>query len=616
MGDVITIAYDLVKEIKGAYDSVQENKELLEGLVVYTDVINFSLDQIQRKKHEFVDTSVIEEALQKCTIALENAKHIILDRGKKKKKLKMFRDMREANKIKNEIEGAKVNLNHSMLLINNSLGIISAIRQDAKHLVTPDNNDWRIDSGDVSVKVHPDGNFEEILGYGSFSTVVKGVYKVNKKEISVAVKVPRNANEIQDCEELIKVFKRELRIFYSINHKNIVKFYGGIERNMNDLPSYRIVTEILEIDLERFIKENHDSLDREDRMSILEGVIDGLSYLHCVKIIHRDIKPKNIMLDENGTPKIIDFGLAKELEDRARTTTKLCGTPAYAAPERKNNEPSSEGTDIYSFGLVGSFVFEAKDPPEDNHDEVRRYFHEKKCVDLRFEYIGQCLDKEVSKRISSYKLSMLMTEFRAKAEYKPPNTNPLLNNQNLNSDAKPDSGSPNTSANVNKINLDAFSKYFAEDDFFKFVEQGNVDEASKLFADNKQVLDKNARNANGLTVIEVAMKGSHWDMVEWLLDSGFVCEGVGKEVYGNGRYVGGLKDGKRNGRGTATYADGSVYDGEYRDDNKHGRGRYTWADGDVYDGEYRDDNRNGRGRYTFADGTIKEGRWENGTFLG
>merc|ERR1712151_549696 len=117
-------------------------------------------------------------------------------------------------------------------------------------------------------------------------------------------------------------------------------------------------------------------------------------------------------------------------------------------------------------------------------------------------------------------------------------------------------------------NLDALSKYFAEDDFFKFVEQGNVDEASKLFADNEQVLDKNARNAYGLTVIEVAMEGSHWDMVEWLLDSGFVCEGVGKEVYGNSRYV-----------------------GEFKDDNKHGRGRYTFANGNVYVGEYRDDNK-------------------------
>merc|ERR1712151_224038 len=139
---------------------------------------------------------------------------------------------------------------------------------------------------------------------------------------------------------------------------------------------------------------------------------------------------------------------------------------------------------------------------------------------------------------------------------------------------------------------DTVSKYFAEDDFFKIVERGNVDEVSKLFADNKQVLDTNARNANGLTVIEIAMKGSHWDMVEWLLDSGFVCEGVGKLVHGNGRYVGGLKDGKRNGR----------YVGELKDGKRNGRGRYTFANGAIYDGEWEHDKIHGRGRYTFANG--------------
>lgn len=246
-------------------------------------------------------------------------------------------------------------------------------------------------------------------------------------------------------------------------------------------------------------------------------------------------------------------------------------------------------------------------------------------MDLRFEFIGQCLEEEVSKRISSYKLSILLhlkledlkeLVFGAKAEYRPPNTTPTLNNQNLSSDTKPDSGSPNTYTNVNKINLEALSKYFAEDDFFKFVEQGNVDEASKLFEDNKQVLDKNARNANGLTVIELAMKGSHWDIVKWLLDSGFVREGVGKEVYDNGRYVGGLKDGKRNGRETFTFASGAVYDGDFKDGKRNDKGRYTFTNGNVYDGDCRDDKKHGIGTLTYANGTIQEGKWENNTFLG
>ena len=91
--------------------------------------------------------------------------------------------------------------------------------------------------------------------------------------------MPRYANEIEHCGRLIKMFKRELRIFYSINHIHIVKIYGGIERNVSGLPSYRKVSELL-------------------RFSILVGVIDGLSYLHSVKTIHQETKTQ----EYHGTP--------------------------------------------------------------------------------------------------------------------------------------------------------------------------------------------------------------------------------------------------------------------------------------------------------------------------
>merc|ERR1712151_960711 len=79
-----------------------------------------------------------------------------------------------------------------------------------------------------------------------------------------------------------------------------------------------------------------------------------------------------------------------------------------------------------------------------------------------------------------------------------------------------------------------------QEKFFAYVEQGDVDQASQLYRkhkkpflfanQNKTYLDKNSSNANGLTAIEVAVKKYHWDMLEWLLDNGFKCEGVGKIV--------------------------------------------------------------------------------------
>ena len=120
---VISFAYNFGKEIKGAYDDVQENKELLEGLVLYTDVISFSLDQVQRKKHIFVDTSVMEKSLQMSNCFGKCETYYTF------------------NKMKNEIEAAKVLLKHSMLLINKTLGITDAMSHNMKLLVSPDNND-------------------------------------------------------------------------------------------------------------------------------------------------------------------------------------------------------------------------------------------------------------------------------------------------------------------------------------------------------------------------------------------------------------------------------------------------------------------------------------------
>jgi len=81
-------------------------------------------------------------------------------------------------------------------------------------------------------------------------------------------------------------------------------------------------------------------------------------------------------------------------------------------------------------------------------------------------------------------------------------------------------------------------------------------------------------------------------------------------------YVGELRDGKRNGQGTFTYASGSKYTGEWRDDKKHGQGTFFYDNGAKYVGEFRDGQFHGQGTYTYADGRVKEGIWENNKFQG
>ena len=82
--------------------------------------------------------------------------------------------------------------------------------------------------------------------------------------------------------------------------------------------------------------------------------------------------------------------------------------------------------------------------------------------------------------------------------------------------------------------------------------------------------------------------------------------------YDSGHYVGELKDGKRNGRGTYYFADRQKYVGEWKDGKRHGQGTYFWADGGRYEGEWQNDKRNGQGTHYYADGGRYEGEWQNG----
>ena len=200
----------------------------------------------------------------------------------------------------------------------------------------------------------------------------------------VAIKV-YDLISFDDTGQMEEMFNREFSILCSVCHPNIVTFYGGIKLNNNGSPSYRIVTEKLKQNLKQYIEKSNESLEDKDKFPILRGVIEGLSHLHFLGMVHRDIKPENIMLDENLVPKIIDLGLSKSKEDRRNMSTKLEGTVAYAAPERLNGGKSSEWTDVYSFGVLGFFVFTLKDPAKTSHDDIRSYFNEKVSEDFRFQ---------------------------------------------------------------------------------------------------------------------------------------------------------------------------------------------------------------------------------------
>ncbi|KAK7330399.1 hypothetical protein VNO77_24593 [Canavalia gladiata] len=189
---------------------------------------------------------------------------------------------------------------------------------------------------------------EDVVGSGGFGTV----YRMVMNDCGTfAVKRIDRSREGSD-----QVFERELEILGSIKHINLVNLRGYCR-----LPSSRLlIYDYLALgsldDLLHDENSEQQPLNWSDRLKIALGSARGLAYLHhecCPKIVHRDIKSSNILLDENMEPRISDFGLAKLLVDEeAHVTTVVAGTFGYLAPEYLQSGRATEKSDVYSFGVL------------------------------------------------------------------------------------------------------------------------------------------------------------------------------------------------------------------------------------------------------------------------
>lgn len=188
--------------------------------------------------------------------------------------------------------------------------------------------------------------FKEELGRGAFGAVYKGVLGSNDTNF-FAVKVLEKKTGDAENE-----FEREVSAIGQTNHKNLVQLLGFCNEGQHRLLVYEFMSNGTLADF--LFSASRPSWYK--RIEIACGVARGLAYLHddCTRqIIHCDIKPQNILLDDFLSPKISDFGLAKLLmADQTRTTTGVRGTRGYLAPEWFRNMPISGKVDIYSFGIV------------------------------------------------------------------------------------------------------------------------------------------------------------------------------------------------------------------------------------------------------------------------
>ncbi|KAJ1258175.1 hypothetical protein BS78_10G054700 [Paspalum vaginatum] len=187
--------------------------------------------------------------------------------------------------------------------------------------------------------------FQEELGSGASGVVYKGVLDDGRK---VAVK---KLNDVMQGEQ---EFRSELSVIGRIYHMNLVRIWGVCAEQTQKL----LVSEFVENgSLDKFLIDYQDInyvLQWSQRYNIALGVAKGLAYLHHEWIIHCDVKPENILLDEEYEPKIADFGLAKVLNRGAgaQMLSRVHGTRGYIAPEWALNLPITGKADVYSYGIV------------------------------------------------------------------------------------------------------------------------------------------------------------------------------------------------------------------------------------------------------------------------
>jgi calcium-dependent protein kinase len=200
---------------------------------------------------------------------------------------------------------------------------------------------------------------EEILGEGAFSQVKKCF---DAQGHPVAIKCVRLA----DLRSDLHLIKREVQILQKVRHPAIVKFLGCFE----DPEHIYIVTELCEAGNLMNRISQMGTLQEKEVQNMSRSLLEALRYMHAMTICHRDLKPENILFTKDGHPKIVDFGLARVLE-QARVVS-IVGTPYYLAPEVTEGKYNTK-CDMWSLGvllfyaLVGHLPFEGTD-----WEELRR----------------------------------------------------------------------------------------------------------------------------------------------------------------------------------------------------------------------------------------------------
>ncbi|MBI3736071.1 SEL1-like repeat protein, partial [Candidatus Sumerlaeota bacterium] len=253
------------------------------------------------------------------------------------------------------------------------------------------------------------GNYEILgeLGRGGMGVV----YKAHEQSLGRAVALKVLPPNLAADEAFLKRFTREARAVAQLNHPNVVTIYNIGQEGATHYIAMEFIRGRVLSDM---IKEK-GRIELRPALHIARQVADALGAAHRSRIIHRDIKPQNIMVDEGGRVKVMDFGIAKMTEEMATSLTRtgdVLGTPAYMSPEQCRGKQLDGRTDIYSLGIVlfqmlaGTLPFKGETPVT----VIQKILFEPAPSVLEFNpnvppsvvrLLDRCLSKEVEDRYPS-----------------------------------------------------------------------------------------------------------------------------------------------------------------------------------------------------------------------
>ncbi|MBX3727900.1 MAG: protein kinase [Candidatus Sumerlaeia bacterium] len=212
-----------------------------------------------------------------------------------------------------------------------------------------------------------DGRYEiqGVLGHGAMGTVYRA-WQLRLRR-PVAIKVPRT--ELLDHPEFAGRFEREALAMAKVVHENVVQIHDVHVATNRSEPSFLVMELVEGCTLDEYVDQNWDTLTVGRLMEVVAGVAAGLDAAHSLGIVHRDVKPGNIVVTQpRGIAKIMDFGIARaDMDDVFATQDDIVvGTPAFMAPEQIRGGVITPAADIYALGMVtyrlltGELPFEAR----------------------------------------------------------------------------------------------------------------------------------------------------------------------------------------------------------------------------------------------------------------